>query len=256
MKKISLFIITLLVSITSYAQYEIDPITGDVREVTKKSNASNQLSVAKIKKDAHTIQVTKPHYDNVGLVLNRVGFKFTTYNPSIKTNLLFLNCGTTTPLNPSKIRSFVQNGGVLYASDLTSELIQKAFPQYFVFAGNHGKKGMIKARVVDPQVSNVIGNYIKIHFDLGSWSILKSIKNGQVILESPQGKPLMVMVSVGKGKVFYTCFHNHRQSSEKEDILIKLLITKQVSALTNESFTSTANQMGLDLQKLRAKFRR
>ena len=68
---------------------------------------------------------------------------------------------------------------------------------------------------------------------MGIWSVLNSIKKGELILRSSEtGKPLMVMVSIGEGKVFYTCFHNHAQTSEAEKTLLQLLVMKQMSVVS------------------------
>jgi hypothetical protein len=142
----------------------------------------------------------------------------------------------------------VEEGRILYASDLTSAVISEAFPGIFKFAGDSGDTGAVITRVLDRELKEVIGEKIEIVFDLGGWSVLNSISKGDVILLSEETRfPIMVVVPVGQGKVFYTCFHNHAQTSRQEEILLELLVLKQLGASQALSLQQTCMSMGINL---------
>lgn len=216
--------------------------------------ASQKLNVTNIRKSGH-IQVTNPHYDNIGQILTKIDFKYESYAPERKPYMIFINCGTSTPINPQDLTNYVENGGVLYASDLSDEVLQKAFPGVFQFEGRIGKTGEMQAIIEDSELKDILGSDMEVHFDLQKWAVLNDVNNGKVLMRAENGKPLMVEVEFGKGRIFYTCFHNHKQASSKEEALLKLLITKQVASIVNEPFADTAEQMGLNLQLMKIEFK-
>lgn len=221
---------------------------------TSKVSSSKKLSIRDIKR-GEGIFVSAPNYDNIGQILSKIGFKFNSYQNNIEeAKMLFLNCGTSTKIPEAKLRSFVENGGILYASDLTHTTMMKTFPGIFNFSGS-GSKGQKQATIVDEDLRNVIGETLSIHFDLGGWAMLSSINKGNVLMES-DGKPIMVSIPYGQGTIFYTCFHNHQQASDKEEALLKLLFAKQVQQLAQMSFKDTAQAMGLNLNQMRSRLQR
>ena len=121
----------------------------------------------------------------------------------------------------------MKNGGVIYASDLTSVLIDTTFPNIFCFNHFSGNVETHEAAVLDDELKSLIGENVDVFFDLSGWSILINIQEGKVLLKSLRTyHPLMVKVPYGKGMIYYTCFHNHSQLDEKEKKLLKLLILK------------------------------
>jgi len=213
-----------------------------------------KLSIRDIKR-GDGVYVSSPNYDNIGQILSKIGFQYKSYQNNInEAKMLFLNCGTKTVIPAKQLRNFVESGGILYASDLTHTTIMNAFPGIFNFAGS-GSKGKKQASVVDTDISNIIGETLPIHFDLAGWAVLQSISQGDVLMET-DGKPLMVSVPYGQGTIFYTCFHNHKQASDKEEALIKLLFAKQVQQLAQLSFSETAQEMGLNLNQMRNQLNR
>lgn len=183
-----------------------------------------------------TLMVTPPGYDDIGKVLNSMKLSFQNYKKGQKLlcDIFFLNCGTSKHPSPKELYEYVSKGGCLYASDLTSSIVSKAFPDIFYFDGNIGEVEKMQAEVLDDDLCKALGKYITVEFDMGVWSVLNSVKKGvDVILRSGKtGKPLMVMASIGEGKVFYTCFHNHAQTSEAEKTLLQLLVMKQLSVVS------------------------
>jgi hypothetical protein len=78
---------------------------------------------------------------------------------------------------------------------------------------------------------------------------------GTVIMKRRDtGKPLMVEVPYGKGRIYYTSFHNHAQASEKEIALLKILVLTQLSAKSNKSIKETADVINFNLDEIQMKW--
>lgn len=202
-----------------------------------------------------SIQVTRPQYDNIGEVLTSMGVGWEPFTGGYDSDLLFVNCGTPDHLDAASLRRFVEQGGCLYASDLTSALLTTAFPGFFDFAGS-GSTGTVPAVVVDPELQHVVGRTTSIHFDMGGWSILSSCRGATLVEAGPgteyAGSPLMVGVEVGQGVVFYTSFHNRAQASEQETVLLQLLVLKQIGAKSNLTLDQAGKSVGVSLTGLAA----
>lgn len=254
MKNIKTLLLCLLTLGTLYqSQAQFQTAMGKPGETNLQD--SKTLNVTSIRKGGH-IQVTNPRYDHIGEILTKIDFEYRAYEPSKKPYMIFVNCGTNTPIDPQELHDYVANGGVLYASDLSDEVLMKTFPGIFHFEGRQGQTGSLEASIEDADLQDVLGDDMTVHFDLKGWAILNEVEDSKVLMRAKEnGKPLMIEVAVGKGKVFYTCFHNHKQASGKEEALLKLLITKQVSSLVEQPFAETAQEMGLDLVQMRMEFK-
>lgn len=183
------------------------------------------------------IYVTSKHYDDIGEVLRSINLDFEPFVGKYDCDILFINCGTSDHIDSRELASFVNRGGCLYASDLASSHIQAAFPGITSFS-NTGSSCKLLADVIDHELLQITGRQIEIQFDLGSWSVLNQTR-GKVLLRASQGnaysgKPIMISFQYGKGVVFYTSFHNHAQASEKESMLLQLLLLKQMGTKTNK----------------------
>jgi len=202
------------------------------------------------------IQVTSPCFDDIGEVLKSMDLPFEQYElkNKIDCEILFLNCGTLDDVDKEELECFVKGGGVLYASDLTSSLIEYAFPNIFTFKGS-GDVCTLNAEVVDVRLIKYIGKNVSVTFDLGGWSMLDKIATGRVIIKRiDTGKPLMVEVPYGKGRIYYTSFHNHVQASDKEVALLKLLVLTQLSVRSDKTIEEAADLIGFDLGNIKDKF--
>jgi hypothetical protein len=135
-------------------------------------------------------------------VLSSMGVMFEPFQGEYDCDLLFVNCGTTDRLDSASLQRFVQAGGCLYASDLTSSLICDAFPGMFRFCGS-GNASMVAAYVIDGELRQVVGYSTTVHFDMESWAILEGCQ-GETLVEAARGtayagRPLMVEVEWGNG---------------------------------------------------------
>jgi hypothetical protein len=201
------------------------------------------------------VYVTQPGYDNIGAILTSMGVKFEPFQGAFDCTLLFVNCGTSDPVDPSALAEFVRAGGCLYASDHIDGLITQAFPGIFEFAGHVGNSGNVTADVLDPELRDVLGQQITIEFDMPAWSVLHGGK-AEPLLRSAKGsqqagRPIMAYAEYGEGSIFYTCFHNKGQISDREKGLLQLLVVKQFSATSHQSFEQTGRALGLKLDEMR-----
>jgi len=200
------------------------------------------------------ITVTSAGYDNIATILDSLNITYQKFSGNFDCNILFLNCGTKDSINTNELKKFVEKGGLLYASDLTSSIITSAFPNYFDFSGT-GFIGKKKALVIDEELKSILGNEIEVYFDMPLWSVLKSIKTGKTIIESAnKHKPLMVMVPFGGGKIYYTCFHNHKQTSEKESAILKLFVMKQIGDLKGTNIQQVTEDLKINLSEYKKLF--
>lgn len=191
------------------------------------------------------IKVTSPLYDDIGQILNQLEVSYLPFDGDYDCDILFLNCGTHDALDPVALSSFVDKGGILYASDRTSFTIVDTWPSLMTF-DNHTVACKELATIVDPDLRQFLGNSITIEFDMGIWSKIISMSQGKVLMQSANsGFPIMVEIPIGRGKLFYTSFHNHAQTEEAEKKLLQLLVIKQVSVATNQDFVKTVQSFSL-----------
>lgn len=202
------------------------------------------------------ILVTTPNYDDIGEILREMDIQFSQFKDieKIDCDLLFMNCGTSDIINNDALRNFIKNGGIFYASDLTSTFLMETFPNIFIFNG-YGEICTLNAEIVDSRLIEYIGKNISITFDLSGWSMLEYISSGKVILRrTDTGKPLMVEIPYGKGRIYYTSFHNYAQASEKEIALLKILILTQLSIKEKKSIKDTADKINFNVDKIKEKY--
>src|ERR687885_146286 len=98
-----------------------------------------------------SIRVSTPGYDDIGQVLTSMKVSFEPFAGSYDCDLLFMNCGTSDSFDARSLHSFVMDGGCLYASDLTSGMIQNVFPGALRLAGS-GSPGRVEAQVTDAEL--------------------------------------------------------------------------------------------------------
>jgi len=210
------------------------------------------------------IYVSSPRFDDIGQVLRGMKLDYKPYKGDFDCDLLFINCGTSDTFDPKRLARFVHEGGCVYISDQASSVLSLAFPGILEFS-NRGNAGKVDADVVDPELEEIAGKSIRVEFDLGLWSVITNHSglekvNGRVLLRAAQGttyagKPLMVSFKHGAGTVFYTCFHNHTQASEKEKMLLQLLLLKQLGARSNQSVEEVSSLVGLNIALMKEKFK-
>lgn len=196
------------------------------------------------------IGVTPVGYDDIGAILEGLGegFGYTGLDwddlkkPSIVSefDVLFLNCASEIPAASGalrdNLRGFVGKGGTLYASDWAGDVIGEAMPGRLELERT-GTEDEVEACVVDPGISEFLGRTVKLTFDLPGWNVVNRAAQGVRILvagdvntdeEEVRGSPLLVSFREEKGEVLYTAFHNHEQTEQCEEGIIRHLAIRPV----------------------------
>ena len=124
----------------------------------------------------------------------------------------------------------------------------------------NGERCKMNVEVVEPELRQIVGETIEVEFDLSAWARINSAPDCKVILQTTGGigllrKPIMISFEYGQGTVFYTSFHNHHQASEKEKMLLQLLLLKQMGTSKKVSVEQMGKLVGLNISSMKDKFR-
>ncbi len=222
---------------------------GDLGWLSKSPHELNTFDPSSL-----DLVVTPPGFDDIGSILSTLRLPHRAWDGTCRANILFLNCGSEALPDPSELRSFVEQGGCVYASDLTHSLIELAFPSLFRFVGMTGTIGKRMAEIVDPELRTRLGRSLTVHFDMPGWAEVSSVSSDCSVLLSDKktGRPLMAVGNLGSGKVFYTSFHNRSQASETERWLLQLLVAKQISVVSGVPIEVVTRATGIAIRRDRA----
>lgn len=152
----------------------------------------------------------------------------------------------------SIVHDYVENGGYIYATDWTYDLIEAAFPDMIEFVGDDldldaaqlGEPQTINGRVVDPELQEFLEmdastNEVAVDFNYDAWAVMESVSSdATVLLEGDfiykdgadhlemHDAPLAVVFSVGDkgGKVIFTSFHTEAQFTTDVQRMIDFLV--------------------------------
>ncbi|MEO0604584.1 MAG: hypothetical protein AAF211_24330, partial [Myxococcota bacterium] len=159
-------------------------------------------------------------------------------------DIVFFNCGMRTdwvmyPEVVDHLRDYVLQGGSIYASDRSYQVIERVFPAAIDFLGDdsnpldvaRGQRGDYVARVVDRELQSVLGSDVAdIRYDFDNWTIAEKADGGEALLEAqvepaapapnedsgPQRSVLAARARIGQGTVVFTSFHNQTQNTGLE----------------------------------------
>ena len=114
------------------------------------------------------VGVVRGSFDNIGRILTVMGIDFD-YIPANQTgnfyflsqfDAIFINCAAGIPSAP--LRRFVQEGGLVYASDLSGHSLGAAFPAHFGVLGSRFF-GQTRANITDRGLATHMGrNYMDV----------------------------------------------------------------------------------------------
>ena len=186
------------------------------------------------------LAVTPAGFDDVGQVLKTMGYEFQALPDSklgtsdlSDIDVLFLNCSGTCHSYAAaaghSLRRYVAAGGSIYGSDFAAAYLAQAFPDDFRYREG-GQAGPVTAGVVDRGLQHILGDQVKLNFDLPDWRIISYLSAGHRKYLVADGRPLLVSFAHGKGQVLYTAFHNHTQPTEQETALLNFLVLKPLTA--------------------------
>src|SRR5262249_13050798 len=88
-------------------------------------------------------------------------------------DVVFLTCSNGGQESKDQLRRFVDEGGILYASDLRYGVLSLAFPEFVdkgLRAKAAGAKQVVQAEVQEPDLRAALGKTtIELQFDLDGW---------------------------------------------------------------------------------------
>jgi len=125
-------------------------------------------------------------------------------------------------------------------------------------AVSQGVQQNLRAQVVFPEMRDVLGSEMPLHFDLDGWR--PAAFRGESVTVYLRGTfrttagvaidaPLLVKFPVGKGNVMFTSFHNEKQNSELETKLLKHLVFSTVASNVQKTVTESMVRGGFSLRK-------
>lgn len=183
---------------------------------------------------------------------------------------VFINCGIDeaafvgprqNPAVLANLRTFVNNGGLLYASDQSYDVVEALFPGKVDWYRNddlgsdaeYGLEGVVSASVVDPSLATFMASQggpesaVSINFAYQSWAVLRDVDvDVQVFLRANinacadgdactgslllADTPLTIRFPVGTqgGRVVFTSFHVETRTSSDGGVVLSTADTDKV----------------------------
>jgi|GEM_PF-4702146 len=96
-----------------------------------------------------------------------------------------------------------------------------------------GPVGTLNCQVIDPDLSQVLGQWVQLNFNGVGWAYpMQFSKDVNVLITfgAPKGKIAVAFTfTFGEGKVVYTSFHNHANTSKIEQALIAYLVATPIN---------------------------
>lgn len=182
-------------------------------------------------------------YDSIEDIVTGLGNEITEIsaadlaNPDVTSQygVIFVNCGAggiASDAVVANLRTFVQNGGVIYASDWASTLVEALYPED-IETSRSGRAQEVTGTVLEEDVRLFVDgrSEIEIVYDLGSWARVTELSpNATVLIEgaindaSNAPEPLAVLFERGEGRVVYTTFHNEAGVTEDQLAVLRYFI--------------------------------
>jgi len=238
------------------------------------------------------VTIPPQEYDDIGRVLKQLGegYEFKTIdlddlrNADLLSNfdVVFVTCGTaqeswlgaltgvgnrntksyTFREDAAKalregLRTFVQNGGTVYASDWQYVVIAKCFSEFADDTALPGAVQDLDATVVDEGLLERIGKTIHLRFNMADWrpaafrgrDVQKILVGDYLSIDGQRASaPLLVRFPFGKGNVIFTSFHNEENVSKQQIELLKYLVFSSVTARAEAEGTRDLVSGGFSVQ--------
>ncbi len=206
--------------------------------------------------DESKIGVVPGSFDDIGAILNDLGYGYTTLTDAQLANwdnldpldMLFLNCGSSTwwaesELVQTNLDRFVDEGGYLYASDWEWVYVEAVWPDAVLFLDEddwgpeQGEEGTYTGEILRQELEDYLGSStVDILYDLAIWAVIEDVgSDTEVLIQgdidysggSMNDSPLMVDFEYGSGKVGYTTFHNEAQLNDQVRTVLVYFIFNQ-----------------------------
>ena len=145
-------------------------------------------------------------YDSIEDVVTALGNEITEISTEDLTNpdvtsqygVIFVNCGASgisSNAVVANLRTFVQNGGVIYASDWASTLVEALYPED-IETSRSGRAQDVTATVLEEDVRLFVDgrSEIEIVYDLGNWARVTELGTNATVLVEGVINPLMASI--------------------------------------------------------------
>lgn len=215
-----------------------------------------QSSDTKRSLESIRLGVSPTGFDDVGGLLSKIGLRWKKLKNEHFSNLkklrefdvVFINClaGGDAFSNKEALATYVEEGGILYASDCAKGHIEAAFPNSLGFSSNYYFNGDTNASIISPDIQAVLGKQeIKINFNAVLYIAENAHPEGEVFLEGTSGgkkHPITLGFPFGKGYVLFTAFHQYKKASRSERDLLKCILLVPISVGVNTPLIDLANR--------------
>lgn len=204
--------------------------------------------------------VTDASHDNVGQVLSTIpaiesfdilsSQHLADINALLQYHAIFINCGTHDNVSPQILRQYVEQGGIVYASDLAAQQLGIAFPGMFASSTNTSAMTVLGADIVHTSLATHMGiNQMDIRFNLGGWRAITSLDPSATVyiqghISNFGAIPLAFSFDYGAGHVFFTSFHNHMQATGDMANFIEYLVLRIHHIEAERNLANIADQAG------------
>ncbi|MCP4809810.1 MAG: carboxypeptidase-like regulatory domain-containing protein [Proteobacteria bacterium] len=137
------------------------------------------------------------------------------------------------------LRSYVQGGGEIYATDWSYDVIESVWPNHIDYLGDdvepdvaqRGETGGVTAHVTDKDMGDVVGSEVTVVYDLIEWPLIESVsgdvtihmtgtaqwRDGFEIYDVP-ASPLLVSFTDGDGLVVVSTFRFTTQAKRDDGL--------------------------------------
>ncbi len=184
-------------------------------------------------------------WDSIEDIVTGIGYEVTRISladladPAVTSRygVIFINCGPQAGQMPSdaavdNLRTYVQNGGVLYASDYAGAFVETTFPDDISLAQS-GIAQSVTATVVEEDVRLFVDgrSEINIVYDQSGWVRVTELSDNVTVLlegvinsDDNPPEPLAVLLEPGSGRVVFTTFHNEVSVTEDQLAILRYFI--------------------------------
>lgn len=145
----------------------------------------------------------------------------------------------TIALVQSNLIAYVQQGGSIYATDWSYDVVEVLYPGHIEFLGDdlapddaqRGETGAVTAHVADQDMGDVVGANVTVVYDLIEWPLVESV-SGDVTIHmtadavwrdgfdtyTVPSAPMLVSFADGDGKVVFSSFRYTTQAKRTSSL--------------------------------------
>ncbi|MCL2353591.1 MAG: hypothetical protein FWC69_03055, partial [Defluviitaleaceae bacterium] len=210
--------------------------------------------------EAIRIGITNAVHDDVGQILMFFGggVDFSVVSSRDMSSLqrlsefyaIFINCGSHSDIDEDILRAYVEQGGIVYASDLASTPLARAFPGVFRYTSVSSSMTVRGADVTHTSLASHMGvSSLDVVFNMGGWNVITQLSEEATVyiegyIPNHGTSPLAISFEYGDGMVFFTSFHNNAQATSSMVIFVEYLIFRMKHIEADRHLAERAERAG------------